>query len=145
MLDVFSDLFVAIFQPVGDVISERVERRRERKAAAAGLAPPMHASIRRMNTPGWHGRWRHGFATVSTRGMAQEIRWRPRRPRPGPPIRLTNVQRVGGHRTVNLREEWWIRGGLWVYRVVSADVPTVEYELAVFSESYPIMNEIRRR
>lgn len=137
--------FVAAMAIVSTVITGWAIRRRQRAAvreAAAGLAPTVDIAIRRLGTDhAWRGRWRHGMATIS----AQELRWRPQRFRPGPPIRLTNVHRLGEPREIVGHETIWLAPELLIYRVVSTDAPDVQYELAVFPNSDRYLNQLPQR
>jgi hypothetical protein len=131
----------AVMGSGGTVIFAR--RRRQQNAerdVAAGTAPTVIAAIRRLNAGPWRGRWRHGFVTV----MPGEVAWRPRRPRPGPPIRLANVHLHGRPRRQLWHEHWWLAPGMRIYQL-TGDAPG-EFELAVVAESSRLFeDQIGRR
>lgn len=131
-------LFVIIAAVVSSALVMLAGWRRQRNAekdVAAGTAPTVFAAIRRLNAGPWRGRWRHGFVTI----MPGEIRWLPRRPRPGPPIRLTNVHPLGRPRTQLWHEQWWLAPGVRIYKL-TRDAPD-EFELAVVAESIRIFED----
>jgi hypothetical protein len=131
-------IFVATVAVGSSVITTVVGLRRQRAAervVAVGAAPAVFAAIRRLGRGPWRGRWRHGLVTV----MPAEIGWRPRRPRPGPPIRLTNVRIHGTPRRQLWYEHWWLAAGVGIYRLSGEGGG--EYELAVVAESVRLFEE----
>ena len=107
-------------------------------APETGAAPDVFAAVRLLGAGPWRGRWRHGYATV----QHGEIRWRPRWPRPGPAVELRDVAIGGRPRRSEWYESWWLAPGVRIYRVIAADRPADQFELAVVSESTTLFESV---
>lgn len=131
VVDILSFAAAAVVLSVVAVAVRGWRQRRAVQDAAAGRAPTVFAAIRRLDAGVWRGRWRHGFVTA----MPGEIRWRPRGPRPGPPIHLTNVRLSRRPRRQRWYEQWWLAPGVGIYHLAGTGRYGGEYELAVVGES----------
>ncbi|MDG4824876.1 hypothetical protein O7635_23755 [Asanoa sp. WMMD1127] len=84
------------------------------------------------------GRWRHGFVTISP----HHLHWRPRRPRPGPPLSLRGVTTHGRPRSQEWHEHWWLAPGVRIYRLTATNTGHAEWELAVVAESVRLFDDL---
>ncbi|GIH10086.1 hypothetical protein Rhe02_81530 [Rhizocola hellebori] len=107
---------------------------RSEAAAKSGAAFTVYAAIRRLDAGRWAGRWRHGFLTVN--GSAME--WRPRRPRPGPRVALSDVL-FGRPRPVAGIEYWWVNPAMKIFTIHSFHDPSARYDLALLPESVELV------
>jgi hypothetical protein len=112
------------------VASRSRTQSRAEAAASSGAAFTVYAGIRRQGAGWWRGRWRHGLVTVNGRAIA----WRPKWPRPGPPISLSDVL-FGRPRPAKGLEAWWVNSEAKIYTIYSFHDPSVRYDLALLPES----------
>lgn len=103
-------------------------------AAESGAAFTVYAAIRRQGAGGWRGRWRHGYLTVNGRSIV----WRPKRPRPGPPVSLSDVL-IGRPRPVKGLESWWVNSQMTIFTMYSFHDPSARYDLALLPESVALV------